>query len=99
MAWLLADSFYDDVLRELVFGLGAALFVANAFALWRRRADAAAAAERTVARNRPGSPVRGYGRNDGDGEDLVQAPIARTVTYMVIGFVVMIAGLGAMVNS
>jgi|SRR5690349_19076722 hypothetical protein len=98
MAWLLADSFYDEVLRELVFGLGAALFVANAYALWRRRADAAEAAERTVARHRPGSPVRGYGRGDTD-EDLVQAPIARTVTYMVIGFIVMVAGLGAMVNS
>ena len=27
MRGLLADSFYDDVLRELVFALGAALFI------------------------------------------------------------------------
>jgi hypothetical protein len=28
-----SGSFYDEVLRELVFALGAGLFVANAFAL------------------------------------------------------------------
>ena len=53
---MIAESFYDSVLRELLFALGAALFVANALALYRRKADAAAAVQRTVARNRPGSP-------------------------------------------
>jgi hypothetical protein len=91
-------GFYDDVLVELVFAVGAALFVANVYALYRRRADATAASERTVARHRPGSPVRGYGRDAAD-TDLVQAPVARSVLYMVIGFVVMIAGLGAMLNK
>ena len=91
-------GFYDDVLVELVFALGAALFLANAYALFRRRADAAAATERTVARSRPGSPVRGY-RRGADSTDLPQAPIARSVAYLVIGFVVMIAGLGAMLNK
>jgi hypothetical protein len=94
---ILAANFYDSVLRELVFALGAALFVANAFALYRRRADAQAVANRTVARSRAGSPVRGYRR--GDNTDLPQAPVARTIAYMVIGFVVMIAGLGAMLNK
>jgi hypothetical protein len=84
-------------LRELLFALGAALFVANAYALYRRRADAQAAAHRTVARNRAGSPVRGYKRT-GD-TDLTQAPLARTIAYLVVGFVVMIAGLGAMLNK
>jgi hypothetical protein len=28
-------DFYDDVLREIVLAMGAALFVANAFALYR----------------------------------------------------------------
>jgi hypothetical protein len=98
LALLAADSdFYDDVMREIVFALGAALFVGSAFALWKRRADAAAATKRTVANSRPGSPVRGYGR--GESEDLPQAPVARTVTYMVIGFIVMIAGLGAILNK
>jgi len=99
MIAVLAESggFYDEVLRELVFALGGALFVANAFALYRRRADAQAAARRTVARSRPGSPVRGNRRSD-DG-DLVQAPLARTVSYLLIGFVVMVAGLGAIINK
>ena len=55
-------SFYDEVLRELVTALGAALFIANLFALVRRRSDARRAAQRTVARSRPGSPVRGNKR-------------------------------------
>jgi hypothetical protein len=95
---VLAESFYDSVMRELVFALGAALFVANAFALYRRRVDERAATQRTVARNRAGSPVRGYKRT-GESTDLPKAPLARTVTYLVIGFVVMVAGLGAMINK
>ena len=59
-----SGSFYDGVLRELLFALGAALFVANAFALYRRRADAETTARKTVARSRPGSPVRGNRRSD-----------------------------------
>ena len=92
-----SGSFYDDVLRELLFALGGALFVANAFALYRRRADAQAATRRTVARSRPGSPVRGNRRSDD--RDLPQAPLARTVAYLLVGFVVMIAGLGAIINK
>ena len=97
MAPLLGDSnFYDSVLRELVFALGAALFIANARALLHRRADKAAASKRAVAKHRPGSPVRGYGRAAGG--DLMVAPLGRTVLYMTVGFVVMVAGLGAMLN-
>ena len=92
-----SGGFYDEVLRELLFALGGALFVANAFALYRRRADAQAAARRTVARSRPGSPVRGNRRSEV--RDLPQAPLARTITYLVIGFVVMVAGLGAILNK
>jgi len=95
---VLGDSFYDSVMRELIFALGAALFLANAYALYRRRLDGRAAAQRTVARHRPGSQVRGYQRTH-ESTDLPQAPLARTVSYVVIGFVVMIAGLGAMLNK
>ena len=42
-------SFYDEVLRELITALGAALFLANLFALVRRRSDARRAAQRQVA--------------------------------------------------
>ena len=92
-----SGSFYDEVLRELLFALGAALFIANAYALFRRRCDGQVAKQRSLAQYRPGSPVRGY-RRTGNTE-LAQAPLVRTVTYLVIGFVVMVAGLGAMINK
>jgi hypothetical protein len=93
-------SFYDQVLRELVTALGAALFVANLFALVRRRADARRAAQRTVAKVRPGSPVRPNRVASGDEPaDLPQAPVARTVAYLVVGFVVMIWGIASIATS
>ncbi len=92
-----SGGFYDEVLRELVAAIGAALFLGNAIALYRRRADAQAVSKRTVARSRPGSPVRGYKRTGN--QDLPQAPLVRTVTYLLIGFIVMIAGLGALINK
>ena len=90
-------SFYDEVLRELVTALGAALFVANLRALARRRVDADVANRRTVSRARAGSPVRGY-RRRGEGGDLVQAPVARSVLYLLIGLVVMIWGIASLVS-
>jgi hypothetical protein len=90
---------YDSVLRELVTALGAALFLANALALTRRRSDAHRAAQRTVARARPGSPVRGNKRDANGGTDLPQAPLARSVTYLVIGFVVMVWGIASLASS
>jgi hypothetical protein len=90
-------NFYDEVLRELLTAVGAALFVANARALARRRVDSDIAVRRTVARARAGSPVRGY-RRTAEGGDLVQAPIARTVLYMAIGLVVMIWGIASLVS-
>jgi hypothetical protein len=92
-------SFYDEVFRELITAIGAALFLANVLALVRRRADARRAAQRTVARSRPGSPVRGKRREDDASRDLPQAPLARTVTYLVIGFVVMIWGIASIASA
>jgi hypothetical protein len=98
---------YDEVLRELVAALGAALFIGNVLALVRRRSDARRAAQRSLARSRPGSPVRGNqraaakpkARNARANEDLPQAPVARTVTYAVIGFVVMVWGIASVFTS
>jgi hypothetical protein len=87
---------YDEVLKELVLALGAALFLANALALFRRSSDAEKAKTRTVARTRPGSPVRGNGRDPK--RDLAQAPLARTLLYMGIGLVVMIWSLASLFN-
>jgi hypothetical protein len=75
-------NFYDEVMRELVLALGAALFVASALALVRRRSDASRAASRTS-----------------DSADLAQAPLARTVTFMLIGLIVATWALASIVTS
>jgi len=88
-------DFYDDVLLELVTALGAALFVANALALARRGADRRAAAREAVVRSRPGSPVRKQVRASTGRLD--QAPLARTLMFMVLGLVVAVWGLVSIV--
>ena len=70
-------DFYDEVLRELLVAVGAAMVVGNLMALIRRRA--------------PASVVRSE-----DGEVPPQAPLARTVTFLVIGFVVAFWGLASL---
>jgi hypothetical protein len=78
-------GFYDEVLRELLVAMGAALFVGNLMALLRRRAPARA------GRPGPADP------DEGGENALEQAPLARTVTYLVIGFVVALWGLASLV--
>lgn len=91
-------SFYDEVLRELIAAMGAALFFGNLYALARRSRDADRVAARTVERARPGSPVRSPAR-PGARRELAQAPVARTIAYIVLGFVVMIAGIAAVASN
>jgi hypothetical protein len=79
-------------MRELVLALGAALFLANGFALIRRRADA----RRTAAGAQSSRPANNALR-DSPG-DLSQAPVARTVTYMLIGLVVAVWALASIVS-
>jgi hypothetical protein len=74
-------SFYDEVLRELITAVGAALFVGNLIALIRRRSD---------RRRVPASGGR---------DTLYEAPLTRTVVYLLIGFVVMIAGIAAIATK
>lgn len=93
-----AVEFYDEVLRELIAAMGAALFFGNLYALIRRGRDKERIRAVAVARARPGSPVRGQA-NPGERRELAQAPIVRTLTYMVLGFVVMVAGIAALVTS
>ena len=90
-------DFYSDVLRNLLAALGGALFVGNVLALRHRRRDAVEAAQRTVARARPGSPVRGY-RRDEAMSDLPQAPVARSVLYAAIGLVMVIWWLASVTS-
>lgn len=86
-------DFYDDVLLELVTALGAALFLANAYALIRRGADRRAAAREAVVRTRPGSPVRREVRASTGRLD--QVPVARTIMFMVAGLVVFVWGIAS----
>jgi hypothetical protein len=71
-------GFYDEVLRELLVAMGAALFVGNLMALIRRRAPASVTESE-------------------DGHALPQAPLARTVTYLLLGFVVAVWGVASLV--
>ena len=90
-------SFYDDVLREIVAAVGAALFLGNLIALLRRRSDRRRASERAGARGRSRAQARSKGAAGRDRDTLPEAPFTRTVLYLVIGFVVMVAGIAAMV--
>ena len=92
-------NFYDDVLRELIFAVGAALFIGNLIALARRNSDRRRATKRAVVKGRPGSPVRGQVAATRNRDALGEAPLARTVLYLVIGFVVMVAALAAIVTK
>ena len=92
-------SFYDDVLREIVAAVGAALFLGNLIALLRRRSDRRRASERAGARVRSRSQARSKGAATRNRDTLPEAPLTRTVLYLVIGFVVMVAGIAAMATK
>ena len=90
-------TFYDQVLRELIVAFGAALLVANGLALLRRRRDAQS---RTVVAGARSGKAKGASRvavtgQTSDGE-LVQAPMARSIAFAVLGFVMMVAGIAAL---
>jgi hypothetical protein len=90
-------TFYDQVLRELVAAFGAALFVANSLALLRRRRDANARATVVGARSgkaKGASRVATTGQTR-DGE-MVQAPVLRSASFALLGFVMMIAGIASL---
>jgi hypothetical protein len=90
-------DFYGEVMQELVVALGAALLVANVLALLRRRQDREVAAQQKVKKARPGSPVKKLGQTNRHG-DLAVAPLARTVTYALVGLVVMVWGVASIVR-
>jgi hypothetical protein len=83
-------DFYDEVLRELLLALGAALFLGNAYALAKRRSDA-----RSSARSTANAKRRGDFASDAD---LQQAPVARSVTYMLIGLVIAAWALASIIS-
>jgi len=78
-------NFYDELLLELLAALGAALFIGNLIALVKRRRDRETAPPRRTTA--------------GAGSDLSEAPVARTLVYMALGFVVMIWGLASLLTA
>jgi hypothetical protein len=91
-------SFYDEVMRELIAAIGAALLVANLIALARRPRDAEVRGARSGARSvkaKGSSRVQATGRTR-EGE-LVQAPVGRSVAFAILGFVMLVAGVAALV--
>ncbi len=90
-------DFYGDVLLELITAMGAALFIGNAWALLRRRADRRQAAKEAAVRSRPGSPVRSQVRVATTG-NLDEAPVGRSVGFMVLGFLVFVWGIASIVS-
>ena len=73
-------NFYDEVLRELLVALGAALFLGNLLALIRRRPPAALARE----------------AEESGEETPLRAPVGRTVVYLLVGLVVMLWGVASL---
>ena len=73
-------DFYDEVLRELLVAIGAAMVVGNLLALLRRRA--------------PASTTQSE-----DGDVPPQAPLARTVVFLVMGLVIALWGLASLLAS
>lgn len=88
-------DFYDAVLRELIVAFGAALMVANAMALWRRRGDAEVRARVGLRSTKAKGSSRAHGGRTATGE-LVQAPVVRSVTFLVLGTTMFVAGLAAL---
>jgi hypothetical protein len=92
-------SFYDEVMRELIAAIGAALLVANLIALARRKSDADARGAGSGARSmkaKGSSRVAATGRTRGG--ELVQAPVGRSVAFAVLGFVMLVAGIAALAS-
>jgi len=87
-------SFYDEVLRELIVALGAALALGNGVALYRRRRDAQARARAGRRSTKAKGSSRARDGRTATGE-LVQAPVARSVAFLVLGVVMFVAGLAA----
>ena len=76
-------DFYDEVLRQLLVALGAALFLGNLLALIRGEPPAELVREAEEA----GRPLP------------QRRPVGRTVAYLLLGLVVMVWGIASLTAS
>ncbi len=90
-------------MRELIIAIGAALVVANGWALIRQRVMPAAPEELRATRSSAASQrrkrevaERAGRRADGS---LVVAPTARTIAFLVLGVLLIIWGVGSLVSG
>ena len=88
-------SFYQQVFLELLLAAGAALVVGNGYALVRRRRDRRQARE--LVRTAPRAPRQRAPRNLEPTQELVQAPIGRSLLYIAIGLVAFTWALATLV--
>ncbi len=87
-------NFYDEVLRELLLALGAALVVGNLYALAKRRSDrrgAEAALARAPRPSRYRPPARVV-----QALDLPTAPVGRSLAFLAIGLVITVWALASL---
>lgn len=89
--------FYTQVLLELVAAIGAALVFGNALALARRRRDGAIAREQ--ARTTPRAPRQRAPKDETPTPTLAQAPVLRSVAFLVIGLVACVWSLATLLAS
>ena len=73
-------SFYDEVLRQLLVALGAALFIGNLLALIRRQP--------------PADMIRKAQEEGKDPPQ--RPPVGRTMAFLVVGLVVMVWGIASL---
>ena len=86
-------DFYGEVLLELTTALGAACLAGSKAGIFPDLA--VFAARESAARSRPGSPVRKQVRVATTG-NLAQAPVLRSVLFMLLGLFVAIAGIASL---
>ena len=100
---MLSAAFYETVMRELIAALGAALFVANGWALLRgkvmppkpeeirpTRSAAASSKKQAQLTERVGRAADG---------NLVRAPLGRTLLFMALGALLCIWGVASLVSA
>lgn len=88
-------SFYQQVFLELLLAAGAALAIGNVYALARRRRDRADARE--LARTAPRAPRQRAPKGHEPEVLLAQAPVGRSLLYIVIGLVAFTWALATLV--
>jgi L-lactate permease len=100
---MLAAEFYVTVMRELIVAIGAALVLANAWAIIRSRIMPRSSAELRATRSAAASAKRKSQTAERAGRaadgTLVRAPLSRTIPFMLLGVFMLIWGIASLATS